>query len=334
MIAVPRGAGRQRLAAWLRRVAGGCVGGLGALLALVPAHARPDAGRLVHVDVLDAVVLEASLPAGLRLREVSGLAWDAAANELVTAGDRGVVARWMLDVDRRRLVSAWPVHAQRLRPGDRANAESIEVLPPPPGRPASAGRLLVADEAGHRLLVADWRGSVGVEPPSPLPGPPPSGSGRRAADGVEAVAWHVRHGLLVARQYGMPADAAARLHRVLATDGRSWTMHATPGGRASVKAMHLLDEHRLLLLEKVAGGGSRRLFLRELDLRACAAERPCDAAAAQIDLRGFRADDNFEGLACLAIDLCLIASDDGGHARPRTVLALLLLARGGAARAP
>ncbi|MCW5636169.1 MAG: esterase-like activity of phytase family protein [Rubrivivax sp.] len=325
------GAARGRRAVfWLAFVACSAA----APLVFAPARAQTDASRLRRVDVLDTVVLPAALPGGQRLREVSGLAWDVHAHQLVTVSDRGLVVRWMLDIDRRRLVSAWPVHAQRLLPAGRVNAESIEVLPAPPGQPASASRLLVADEAGHRVLVADWRGAAGAAPELPLPGPPPATAGRLANDGIEAIAWHPRHGLLAVRQHGLAADRQADVHRVVAADGRHWALRATPGGRASVKALHLVDDTRLLVLEKLTGGGQRRMLLRELDLRACASDAPCEAAAAEIDRRTFDADDNFEGLACLDASLCLIASDDGRHAQPRTVLALLWLERGRRPQAP
>lgn len=326
-----RVAGQARRTAWWReRVRRACAA---AVLWLAPAVALADATPLRHAEVLDILVMPHALPAGQRLREVSGLAWDVLANQLVTVSDRGVVARWMLDIDRRRLVSAWPVHAQRLLPAARVNAESIDVQPAPPGQPASAGRLLVADEAAHRVLVADWRGAAGAAPAMPLPGPPPATSGRHAKDGIEAIAWHPRHGLLAVRQHALAAAGSADVHHVMAADGRRWALRATPGGRASVKALHRVDDTRLLLLEKLTGDGRRRLLLRELDLDTCAADEPCDGATAEIDRRTFDVDDNFEGLACLDESLCLIASDDGRLAAPRTVLALLLLSRGGASQA-
>jgi len=294
--------------------------------ALAQASPPADRLRLAQVEVLDQIVLPVALPAGHRLREVSGLAWDAVANELLTVSDRGVVARWRLDIEHRRLVSAWPTHAARLNHAARVNGESIDVMPAAPGGPPA--RLVVADERRHELLFADSRGTV-VEA-APLPAVLKDATARDEKDGVEAIAWHPRHGVMAVRQQPLPTDARSGLHRLLAADGRSWAWRAAtaPDGRPSrVKAMHRLDDRRLLVLEKLRTGTRHQTLLREIDLVACAAAAPCDAPAVAIDAAALQADDHFEGLACIDADLCLIASDDGGRGEPRTVLALLWLGR-------
>lgn len=292
------------------------VGALLAALALCAGatradQARPAAGRAA---VLDAIALPPDLPHGERLREVSGLAWDAARRELISVSDRGVLVRWSIDATHGRLDAVRPLGVRRIDAGLRVNAESVDVAPATAATPA---RLIVVDEKRERLLALGEDGALAATLPLPRVEPPVAG-------GIEAIAWHPRHGVLAATQWPSAADRARGWHRVVAADGRAWVWAGAPANAAaSIKALHLLDERRLLVLEKWRIGARRVPVLRMLELTSCGAPTLCDAPPAVIEHPLLTADDNFEGLACLDARLCVIASDDGRRAAPRTVFALI-----------
>jgi hypothetical protein len=295
------------------RVGLGC--GLGAaLLAALPVVAAP----LQGVQAIDALVLPAELgPAdsGPRLREVSGLAWDGARQRWWSVSDRGLLVAWQMSFDGGRL-AATALWSGRME--GRPNAESVEVLPQSP--PGAEAALAVLDED-----AVQWRR---IDPQGRLLATTPLAAHARAdyTRGVEALARHPRHGLVVVPQ--RPAKGGGRAHLIVAEDGRAWTLPPA-GERASIKAAHVDARGRLLLLEKLAAAAlPGRWWLREVDLDACAADGRCEAPPVALPSERLADDDNLEGLACRDDAHCLVVSDDGPLPAPRTRLLWLALQRG------
>lgn len=267
---------RRALALWL-------------LVLALPAAAQ------TRLPVVDHVVLPAEAVDGWRPAELSGLAWHAATGELMAVSDRGRWLRWRLELAPGRIVRLLAVAAGRLGTA-RVNAEAVVHTPGLDG----AGAWLVADEAAHQLVRLDAAGRpVGTRPLPP--GLASTPTGRR---GVEALAWHPRHGLIAALQ--RPDD---RHHHLHGDDGLLCRVPVSPGGRATLKDMHLQDDRTLLLLEKLDTGVTHRTLLRRVDLAHC------DAAPATwlLDPDGPQAALNFEGLTCVDARRCLLVSDDAGR---------------------
>jgi hypothetical protein len=315
-----------------------------AVLALtVASPAAEPLGRLQAVTVTDQLVLPARLPDGSRLREVSGLAWDTGSSQLLMVSDRGRLLRWTVRIELGRM-RLHLVHATALGAG--VDAESLDVVD---------GMAVVADEASGTALwlAADSRpqrrsplpGDLPALPPGELPAPIPGAqaaprhgapqTARPAAPqgqrGVEAIAWHAAHGLLAVPQApagrppGTPGEPPA--HTVAAEDGTRWRLPAGAGLRAHIKAAHLLAPDRLLLLERQQPKrGAQRWLLREVALESCRGGL-CDSVDLPLNLPPGMAGDNFEGLACPGLQRCLLVSDDGTQAQPRTLLLLLHLHR-------
>lgn len=284
---------------------------LGAALAAARA-AAPAPGDLQAALPRGHLVLPAALPGGLRLREASGLAWDAGSGRWWSVGDRGVLVAWAVSFDGGRL-QAQAQSAQRI--AARLDAESLDVVPL--GRPGLPGGLAVLDEKTAQVLRLDAAAQVLAIQPLPADAAAHRG-------GVEAIAWHPAHGLVV-----VPQRAGAEGHALLAEDGRRWHLPAGSGGRASVKAAHVTAAGRLLLLEKIDPSGlPPRWVLREVDLATCTPVGHCQAAAVPVPTEGLQRDDNLEGLACRDDGHCLLITDDGRLSAPRTVLLWLALRRG------
>ncbi len=292
------------------------VAGLALGLSWAVAAAPAAAGALESVRLRHQVVLPHELPGGHRLREASGLAWDAAQQQWLSVGDRGLLVRWAIAFGPKEL-RATPVAVQLLE--RRLDAESLDMVPV--GRPGLPGGLAVLDEGRAQVHRYDAQGRW--QAALPLPAATPQVDYTR---GVEALAWHPRHGLVVVPQ--RPAQVNGAAHHVLASeDGHVWTL-PTGGPRASIKAAHVDAAGRLLLLEKLTDRGKApRWLLRELDLAACAAGGVCPSATVPIPGEALAADDNFEGLACSDDAHCLVVSDDGRLGAPRTVLLWVSLHR-------
>jgi hypothetical protein len=281
-------------------------------LAIASAGSAPAAeppGRLSSVQPRGLLVLPPELPGGRRLRETSGLAWDAGGRRWWTVGDRGLLVRWSMAFDGGRL-QARPEAADVV--AGKPNVESVDVLP--------GGGLVLLDETRGHVLRLDGAGQIVSS--KPVAATPQADFSR----GAEALVWHPHMGLLVVPQ--RPAKGAAPGHVVVGEAGQVWVVPASAGGKASVKAAHAMPSGRLLLLEKlVPASGAVRWLLREVDLAACGGERPCAAASVPVTADGLAADDNLEGLACSDDAHCLIVSDDGRLAAPRTLLIWVALQR-------
>lgn len=271
---------------------------LGLLAPALPAAAPPT------LPVADHIVLPAEPVDGWRPAELSGLAWHAARRELMAVSDRGRWLRWRLELAPGRIVRLLAVATGRLGAA-RVNAEAVVHAPGLDG----TGAWLVADETAHQIVRLDAAGRpVGTRPlPPALSAAPP---GRR---GVEALAWHPRHGLIAALQ-----RPEAGHHHLHGDDGLHCRVPTSPGGRATLKDMHSLDEQHLLLLEKLATGSTHHTLLRRVDLARCEAA----PATWVLDTTALPQGLNFEGLTCVDARRCLLVSDDAG--RPGQAVMVLL----------
>jgi len=116
---------------------------------------------------------------------------------------------------------------------------------------------------------------------------------------------------------------------VHAADGARWGF-LTAGPRSQLKALEVMADGSLLLLERVqqARDAPLRAVLRRLDPQQCDSSRLCEAPALQQRPAALVGLDNFEGLACAPAPEgpCWMVSDDGGGDRP-TQLVQFRLAR-------
>lgn len=291
-----------------------------ASIVVAAASAAPPArGPLQAVQLRDAQLLPATPGPGAggpRLRETSGLAWDGSRQCWWSVSDRGLLVAWQVGFDGGRLAAR---ASAAVWIEGRPNAESVELLPPP--QPGGEAPLAVLDEAAAKWHRIDAQGRR--QATAPLPAHADVATTR----GVEALARHPRHGLVHVPQHAA-RGAAGRLHHIVAEDGRRWTLPAA-GDRASIKAAHVDVEGRLLLLEKLGRAAlPQRWWLRELRLDGCAADGRCETVPVALPTDLLADDDNLEGLACRDDAHCLVVSDDGRLAGPRTRLLWLALQRG------
>lgn len=288
-----------------------------------PLEAR-EPTRLSEIVLLDWRQLPLDEINGLRPTELSGLAWHAERARLYAVSDRGRLFTFALQTDEQRILTLVPLAGTSIGGGLSINAESLVMHSRSGGHP-DGGELMLSDERSVDVLVIDTRGRSIAKMPLPAPLTDKS-QWHSLNSGVEALAWHTDHGLMAAPQRplrGMPRD----VHRVYAASGRVWAFTAYPRGASSIKAMELIHAERLLVLEKVKLPEGHLTVLRELALQDCAATRPCDAPGAVLSDTRLQADDNFEGLACLDAERCLLVTDSSGASSGRTLLVMVRLVR-------
>lgn len=279
---------------------------------------------LAELTLRDIHVLSSDDIGGQRPDELSGLAWDPADARLYAVSDRGRLFTFAVGIERGLIASLVPLTGTLIGGARKPNAEALWLRHGNEGR-LSENELVLADEAGIDALIIDCKGQLkGTEPlPQALRD---RERWHNASSGVEALAWHGRHGLMAAPQRPLRGSPPG-VHHVYAGSGQVWAFTAYPGGRSSIKAVELVDDGRLLVLEKIKQGDAHLTVLRELRLDRCAREAPCNAPAAQLKHSKILPDDNFEGMACVGNDLCLLVTDSGGSSSGRTLLALVQLAR-------
>jgi uncharacterized protein YjiK len=273
---------------------------VGAVLA--PAAAAADSEIASAMVTAVTVVPGSERGAKQRIRELSGLEWDARSQVLLAVSDRGWLYTFQVDA----IPPAVRVIARRELGEQRVDAESLCL--------DSASQMHVVDEKSAQVLHWGAAGGV-VVARSALPEPLSTLAVRQKANsGVEALACHARYGIVAAPQRALDGNGA--VHHLYASSGRQWAFLADSAGASTIKAFHLIDDRRLLVLEKVATDPLHRTVLRELNPPLLA------IAGGGIDDK-----DNFEGLACRDEHHCWLVSDGDANDGTRTVLAHVTLVR-------
>lgn len=311
---------------------------LAAAAVVNPAIAAPAEGAPQRLTVLASQQLTKASVNGVRVRELSGLAWDADENRLYVISDRGALFHFRLRATANALgleaLGAWTLAPP---PGSRGpvDAEGLSVRNSADGVPGNS-ELLVATEGQPQVIRYSTQGEVrGLEP---VAGGLDARARFRGGNAMlEALGVHPVYGLLVAAEAPLEGKRAAH-HRLLA-QGQEWLLPRAEGRNARLKAMEVLADGRLLVLERVEParrkGGRKGLtaVLRTVDLQSCGGERVCEARTLA-RREGADAADNFEGMSLLGDERVLIVSDDRGKAARGSRFVLLQLETGRAAAEP
>lgn len=294
----------------------------GLACATPPLLARPS--QLAGLTLQDTQVIPADDIDGQRPIELSGLAWDPVASHLYAVSDRGRLFKFSLQVRSGRMTRLMPLSGAQIGGARKPNPEALWLRQGQQGRRGD-GELVLADESSIDALIVDHQGQPKRSEALPEPLREPA-RWHDATSGVEALTWHPLHGLMAAPQRPLRGSPPG-VHQVYARSGQVWAFVAHPGGPSSIKAIELVDPGRLLVLEKVKQGAAHLTVLRELALDGCPREAPCAAPAALLQDPRIGPGDNFEGLACIDREQCLLVTDSGGSSAGRTLLALVHLVR-------
>jgi len=264
---------------------------------------------------------------GLRITELSGLAWDEDEQLLYAVSDKGNVFHFRLKLEGNTIVAIEPVFAAPLADTaeksrrSRFNAEGLAVLNANNGKSGDT-ELVVAVEGGEqRIIRFSPKGAMlsGIAVPPPLAD---RRNYRAANKGLESVAYHAEYGLITAPELPLE-NQPKNLHTVYASD-RHWSFVAHPVKDSRLKALEALPDGNLLVLERSFTGSTKALVvsLRYVNLAA----RPVDGVCAVEDLAVFsKSLDNFEGLTHIGNHRFLIVSDHGQEDLQDTTFMLFTL---------
>lgn len=295
-----------------------------AAVPVLPAGLPPQVRSVVQlqVDTID----------GIRIAELSGLAWEARTQVLYGLSDRGRLVRFHLEFTADgRLHNVIPLGALSIQDSGTDTRKKATVdaeglaLWYPPSEGNGLPQLLVATEGLPQVLQVNLEGQVqGVMAlPSALDDP-----SRYSAPNtmLEAVTHSQQHGVLVAPEAPL-RDEDPALHKVYA-HGRSWTFPVHEPGRSRLKAMDMTDDGQLVVLERSRVGKGKGKgkglvnVLRRIDLEQCAPQQICQVQQLLVLSRPEGAD-NFEGMAWLGGQRFLLVSDNLGGRHTSTVFMLI-----------
>lgn len=275
----------------------------------------------LQVDVLDTLVLDAPRVDGLKISELSGLAYDHMQDVLFAVSDKGRLFSFKLDLTGDNIAVLLPLAGHRLVDPNGArmidqgfNAEDIALY--------EDGTLAIVSETGPQIARFSRQGVwiENVNVPAALRDP---AAQRSKKDGLESLALHPTLGLLSAPEEPLE-HRERRTQTIYAATGQSFSYDTAEIGTTSIKAMDALPDGRLIVLERdvAADGVSLVPWLRLLNPGDCTKGLLCKTQVAKVEIPKI-SDADFEGLARLTDELFLIVSDDKIDGEQRSVFGLL-----------
>jgi hypothetical protein len=280
-------------------------------------------GAVSGIHILDGITVPPSNN-GMKISELSGLAWDEDEQLLYAVSDKGYLHHFRLELDGDKISALTPVFSTGILggPPDTArtnfkNAEGLDVVGAANGRRGDS-ELLVAFEDGPAVerFSTDGRRLGSVELPAAL-----ADKNRYTADNnrIEALSMGLNQELLVAPEKPL-LNGTGTVHEIYSGDGKIWTYRRKKG--SSIKAIEFLPSGDLLVLqrEKAAEGG-KSVALVAVALDSCDASAPCEAIELPV-LSGRLPAANFEGLARIDANRFVMVSD-AKHRDPGPGLLLL-----------
>ncbi len=266
------------------------------------------------VTVLDSV----RIPWGFRMSELSGLAWDQDEQLLYAVSDLGHLVHFKIEIKNDKIASVVPVFfgplALTVGQEKFSDTEDLAAINSANGKKGDT-ELAVVFEDGPAAARFTAQGELIA--PIPLPAQLLDRSAyRQVNQRLEAIAVLADGTFLFGPQTPLKSDKRSR-HTLYDSDGRQWSYKAQQKKGSSTKALHLLPDGSLLVLEAEndqgfwasIGLGGKDARLRRLDLASCADTRHCEIVdypnAAGDPIRG-----RFEGITNVSGDLFLMVTDE------------------------
>lgn len=278
---------------------------------IAPAKIKIAAGGTM--EVLDTV----RVPWDFRMSEFSGLAWDKDEQLLYVVSDLGHIIHFQVDIKDGKISSLIPVFfgPLTLTVGEQkfADTEDLTVLNGANGKKGDSEIAVVFEDgpaAAHFTTTGQFIDGI------PLPVPLTDGNAYREVNQrLESIAVMPDHSYLLAPQ--TPLKGKSRKHHLIyAADGQQWRIKALKPKRTSIKALELLPDGALLVLEAINDGGllgaiglgGKEAHLLRIDFAACTPDGKCPQTRyAPVDgtpLRG-----RYEGVTNVSGDLFLMVTD-------------------------
>lgn len=282
-------------------------------------HAPQPAARLRPLGMLDVSDTKAN---GLRLSQLSGLAWDEDDGVLYAISDKGALFHLRPQFRDGRLVGldllkAVPLRDAEGKPlkGKRADSEGLDILKGHNGRPGDT-ELVVSFERLPRIARfrpdGTWLGDYSL--PAPLNERKNYRSDNKM---LESVCVDEKLGVLTMPEKPLVNEREG-INRIYRLDGRSWQVPLL--GKLLPSEIECLGDRRVLILERDVGVLERVMALRLATLADKGdSTASMETVAVLNSLEGYRLD-NFEGLARHQGNRFFMVSDNNDLFVQRTLL--------------
>ena len=283
--------------------------------------------RIGHIRFLGMLQLPNPTVDGMRLSQLSGLAWDDDDGILYAISDKGFLFHLQPVFENGVLTGLKLLKALHLREaginkplkGSRADSEGLDILKGRNGHNGDA-ELIVSFERFPRIVRYRPDGYVIEEYPLPAP----LNDARMYQDSnkmLESVCADSKLGILTVPEAPLKGERQGYT-RIFSLDGRSWIYPIPEGNRIS--ALECLGNNRVLVLESNITGvlGRLEVFLKlaTLSPNASLAEPVLVETAVALDSGKGHQIDNFEGLARHRGNRFFLVSDDNDLFIQRSLL--------------
>ncbi|WP_020559911.1 esterase-like activity of phytase family protein [Thiofilum flexile] len=264
---------------------------------------------------------------GLKVNELSDLAWDEDEQLLYAVSDRGMLFQFKIELTHDAIKQFKPIHGMILldRKGkkvDWRDAEGLDVLKANNGIKGDT-ELVIALEGVPRVGRFTPQGQLIAEYPLPKALRDPK-SYRARNTMLESVTWHPKWGYITAPEQSLK-NQPITMH-TLYSRKKHWSFPAYPATNSAITALQTLPNGNLLVLERAWSGVMNPLVisLRYLDFQRCDKTGQCPIENVSV-LSSLFLVDNFEGLTHVRDNLYLMVSDDNQSRFQRTLITLFRL---------
>ncbi len=267
---------------------------------------------------------------GIKISELSGLAWDKDEQLLYAISDKGHIFHFRLALDGNRLVAVDPVYAanltdiagEQVKKG-RRDSEGLTLLKADNGKRGDT-QLVIAFEGAPRLIrfTPEGRAIKNIEVPAALQD---KRAYQHGNESLESVTFHPRYGFITAPEQPLKGQPP-NLHTLYSTKGQRWSFMAYPAKNSGISGLETLPNGNLLILERAWSGLFSPLVisLRYLDFKQCSKSGACEVQNLKV-LSNYLLVDNFEGLTRVEGNQYLMVSDDGDEEFLSTTLTLFTI---------
>ncbi|MEB4590878.1 esterase-like activity of phytase family protein [Candidatus Thiothrix sp. Deng01] len=302
------------------------------LLALLPIVLFPLEGLAVspQLEIRDTVAIPPLTVDGVRISELSGLAWDQDEQLLYAVSDKGSIFHFRLALVDNRIKAVDPVYAAKLLDLDgcplgkgKRDSEGLDVLNAANGRHGDT-QLVISFEGTPRIVRFTPQGKAiaQVNFPGPISNRQAYRNGNKE---LESVTFHPRYGFITAPELPLKGQPINR-HTLYSNKGQRWSFDAYPAENSGISDLATLPDGNLLILERAWSGIFNPLVvsLRYLDFSQCSKAGVCPVKDLKT-LSSLFLVDNYEGLTHIQGNQYLMVSDDNNEELLRTALTLFTL---------
>jgi len=285
------------------------------------------------LEVRNSLVIPPHTVNGVKISELSGLAWDQDEQLLYAISDKGSIFHFTLNIQGNRLTAVEAVYAANLadKAGERVkkgrrDSEGLTLLNTNNGKSGDS-QLVIAFEGIPRLIRFTPQGKAlkNISLPAALDD---KNAYQHGNDSLESVTFHPRYGFITAPEMPLKSEPRHR-HTLYSTKGQQWSFTAYPAKNSGISALEALPDGNLLVMERAWSGIFNPLVvsLRYLDFQQCANDQTCALQDLQV-LSSHLLVDNYEGLTHIQGNQYLMVGDDGNEDFLPTTLTLFTLELG------